>query len=47
MLAIPGLGYGQHGDGYIRMSLTVGGDINGERLTEAISRIKKNIELKW
>ena len=47
VLAIPGLGYGQHGDGYIRMSLTVGGDQNGELLEEAVRRIEKNIEIKW
>ena len=47
VLAIPGLGYGSHGDGYVRMSLTVGGDQNGELLEEAVSRIEKNVEIKW
>ena len=47
VLAIPGLGYGQHGDGYIRMSLTVGGDQNGELLEEAVRRIEKNVEIRW
>jgi len=47
VLAIPGLGYGPHGDGYVRMSLTVSGDKNGELLEEAVSRIEKNIELTW
>jgi LL-diaminopimelate aminotransferase len=41
VLAIPGLGYGKHGDGYVRMSLTVNGDKNGERIQEAVDRIKK------
>ena len=41
VLAIPGLGYGQHGDGYVRMSLTVSGDQHGERLEEAVRRIEK------
>ena len=45
VLVIPGVGYGQHGDGYIRMSLTVMGDKNGERLAEAVERIKKHIKL--
>jgi len=45
VLAIPGLGYGPHGDGYVRMSLTVGGDQNGERLEEAVRRIRENILL--
>ncbi len=41
VLVIPGLGYGQHGDGFVRMSLTVTGDKHGERLQEAVSRIAK------
>lgn len=47
VLAIPGLGYGTHGDGYVRMSLTVSGDQNGERLQEAVRRIEQNIPLRW
>ncbi len=47
VLAIPGLGYGQRGDGYIRMSLTVSGDQNGELLEEAVRRIEKNVKLNW
>jgi LL-diaminopimelate aminotransferase len=47
VLAIPGLGYGAHGDGYVRMSLTVSGDHNGERLEEAVRRIEKNVPLRW
>ena len=47
VLAIPGLGYGPHGDSYIRMSLTVSGDKNGELLEEAVRRIEKNIEINW
>jgi LL-diaminopimelate aminotransferase len=47
VLAIPGLGYGAHGDGYVRMSLTVSGDRGGERLQEAVNRIEKHIPLRW
>ncbi len=47
VLAIPGLGYGPHGDGYIRMSLTVSGDKNGELLEEAVRRIARNVEIHW
>ncbi len=47
VLAIPGLGYGQHGDGYVRMSLTVSGDVHGERLEEAVRRIEEHIPLRW
>ena len=36
---IPGSGYGEYGEGYIRMSLTVMGDRNGERIEEAVRRI--------
>jgi len=39
VLAIPGIGYGAHGDGYVRMSLTVAGDVAGERVAEAVRRI--------
>jgi len=39
VLVIPGIGYGEYGDGYVRMSLTVMGDKNGERLQEAVTRI--------
>jgi LL-diaminopimelate aminotransferase len=38
---IPGSGYGEYGEGYVRMSLTVLGDKNGERLQEAVTRIGK------
>jgi LL-diaminopimelate aminotransferase len=40
VLVVPGIGYGKHGDGYVRMSLTVNGDKNGERVAEAVRRIK-------
>lgn len=45
VLVIPGVGYGEHGEGYIRMSLTVMGDKNGERLQEAVERIRQNVQL--
>lgn len=41
VLVIPGNGYGEFGEGYIRMSLTVMGDKSGERLQEAVERIGK------
>jgi LL-diaminopimelate aminotransferase len=40
VLVIPGVGYGEYGEGYVRMSLTVMGDRNGERVAEAVERIK-------
>ncbi|MER3413953.1 MAG: LL-diaminopimelate aminotransferase [Armatimonadota bacterium] len=39
VLVIPGTGYGETGEGYVRMSLTVRGDVAGERLAEAAQRI--------
>ncbi len=41
VLVIPGIGYGEHGEGYIRMSLTVMGDREGERVAEAVERIAR------
>lgn len=40
VLAVPGVGYGPHGEGYVRMSLTVKGDQGGARLEEAVARIR-------
>jgi LL-diaminopimelate aminotransferase len=47
VLVIPGNGYGDYGEGYVRMSLTVSGDKQGERLAEAVERIRQNIKIKW
>ena len=47
VLVIPGIGYGQYGEGYIRLSLTVSGDKNGEMVAEAVERLKKNIKISW
>ena len=47
VLAIPGVGYGDNGEGYIRMSLTLSGDKNGERLQEAVDRIREHVPIRW
>lgn len=47
VLVVPGSGYGQYGEGYVRMSLTVSGDREGERVAEAVRRIKENISVSW
>jgi len=47
ILAIPGLGYGEYGDGFFRMSLTVNGDKNGERIEEAVARMKAKLHIEW
>lgn len=39
IVAIPGVGYGSAGEGYVRMSLTLLGDKSGERFAEAVRRI--------
>lgn len=39
VLVVPGIGYGEAGEGYIRVSLTVPGDQAGERVAEAGKRI--------
>ncbi len=39
VLTIPGVGYGPGGEGYVRMSLTLLGDRDGERFAEAVRRI--------
>jgi LL-diaminopimelate aminotransferase len=44
---IPGNGYGEYGEGYVRLSLTVGGDKNGERVAEAIQRMRQNLDINW
>jgi len=40
VLVIPGNGYGDEGEGFVRMSLTLLGDKNGERFDEVVRRIE-------
>lgn len=47
VLMIPGNGYGQYGEGYVRMSMTVMGDVDGDRVAEAVQRIRDNIKINW
>lgn len=42
IVAIPGNGYGSEGEGYVRMSLTLLGDKDGERFREAVRRIAES-----
>lgn len=42
IVAIPGTGYGDQGEGYVRMSLTLLGDKQGERFSEAVKRIAES-----
>jgi LL-diaminopimelate aminotransferase len=41
VLAIPGVGYGEYGEGYVRFSVTVQGDRASERIDEAIRRLRQ------
>lgn len=42
IVTIPGNGYGSEGEGYVRMSLTLLGDKDGERFREAVRRIAES-----
>ena len=42
VLVIPGTGYGSAGEGYVRMSLTLLGDRDGERFAEVVRRIQES-----
>ncbi len=42
VVAVPGSGAGSAGEGYVRMSLTLPGDKDGERFAEAVRRIKES-----
>jgi LL-diaminopimelate aminotransferase len=42
IVMIPGNGYGDQGEGYVRMSLTLLGDTDGSRFQEAVRRIKES-----
>jgi len=46
VLVIPGNGYGKYGEGYVRMSLTVAGDKDGDKMAEAVERIR-NADINW
>ena len=42
IVTIPGNGYGSYGEGYVRMSLTLLGDRNGERFEAAVRRVAES-----
>jgi LL-diaminopimelate aminotransferase len=46
VLVTPGSFYGEHGEGYVRFSLTVQGGRPEERIAEATSRIKEKVGLR-
>lgn len=47
ILAIPGAAYGEHGEGYIRLSLTIKGDDKKAQIQEALRRIEANLSIEW
>lgn len=47
ILVTPGAAYGSHGEGYVRMSLTIQGDRKEERLAEVADRIKARVKIDW
>ncbi|MHB0913231.1 MAG: LL-diaminopimelate aminotransferase [Armatimonadota bacterium] len=47
VLVIPGVGYGEYGEGYVRLSLTVDGDKDGERVALAVERMQQNVKIDW
>lgn len=42
IVTIPGSMYGEEGEGYLRMSLTLSGDKNGERFAEVVKRVSES-----
>jgi LL-diaminopimelate aminotransferase len=47
VLVTPGRAYGEQGEGFIRMALTVQGPDPQERIGEMLARIERKLELKW
>jgi len=45
VLVTPGSAYGEHGEGYVRFSLTVQGGDAEARIAEAVARIKQKVRL--
>ena len=46
ILVTPGSAYGEHGEGYIRFSLTVQGGRAEEKIVEAVARIRDRVALR-
>ncbi len=47
VLAIPGAVYGEFGEGFVRMSLTLKGDDKVGQIQQAIANMKANLDLSW
>lgn len=47
ILVIPGAAYGEHGEGYFRMSLTIKADNPEAKIQEGIQRMSDNLDLEF
>jgi len=47
VLAIPGAVYGEHGEGYVRFSLTIKGRDKLAQIDEAITAMRENLRIAW
>jgi LL-diaminopimelate aminotransferase len=47
VLAIPGAVYGEHGEGFVRFSLTIKGQDKQAQISEAITAMRENLKLAW
>ena len=47
VLAIPGAVYGEFGEGFVRMSLTIKGQDKLGQIERAISAMREKLELNW
>jgi len=47
VLAIPGSVYGEFGEGFVRMSLTIKGEDKIGQISQAIASMRDNLKLEW
>ena len=47
VLAIPGGVYGEYGEGFVRMSLTIKGEDKLGQIEQALTNMKGNLKLDW
>jgi LL-diaminopimelate aminotransferase len=47
VLAIPGAVYGEFGEGFVRMSLTIKGEDKIAQINQAIANMRANLKLSW
>jgi len=47
VLAIPGAVYGEFGEGFVRMSLTIKGEDKIGQISQAIASMRDNLKLEW